>query len=163
MENKDIGKGLLDHAKSEGLTVRGALQDLFPFIYEVSDRMSTRKISECLKDKYEIEISHNSIAKALRDSETYIKKTASKYFGDASAIGMYIPEKFDFGGIDVLASGALFNILRIEEPFSDSVGIIKKTLERLDKTWWELPSKYREACIHEMRKMQRQGRKDNEQ
>jgi hypothetical protein len=161
--NKKIGKELLEHSKTEGITVRGALQDLFPFIYAVSDRMSTRKISAWLEDKHDVTVSFSAIAKALQKSDAYIRETASKFYGQAAALDFYIPKDQEFSGLDVLASRSLCNVLRIEEPLQDSVGIAKSVLDGLEQSWFDLPEKYREACMVVMREQRkREGGNQND-
>lgn len=157
MKNEEIGKGLLKHAKTEGLTVRGALEDLFPYIYEVSNRMSTRKVSDWLKNEHDITISYGAIAKALQKSEVYIQQTASKFYGDAIALDFYIPKAQPFTGLDVLGSRSLCNVLRIEERLDD-MGI----LTYLENVWFSLPEKYRDACMVVMREQQKQGNEEGE-
>lgn len=160
MSNDKIGQELLKHAKEEGLTVRGALQDLFPYIYAVSDRMSTRKISEWLQQQHDVKISFSAIAKALQKSDVYIQETASKLYGDAVALDFYIPKAQPFSGLDVLGSRSLCNVLRMEGLLDDSMGI----LEYLENRWFSLPEKYRDACMVLMREQQKQEReKHNEE
>jgi hypothetical protein len=159
----DVGKELLEHAKAEGLTVRGALQDLFPYIYAVSERMSTRKISEWLEEKHGITVSFSSVAKALQSAEGYITETASKFYGDAAALDYYIPHSMEFSGLDVLSSYSLFLALKLDAPPLDNFGIVKSILENLDKTWFELPDSYRDACMQEMRKWKKQERRKRDE
>jgi hypothetical protein len=156
MDNKEIGQKLLEHAKTEGATVRGALQDLFPYIYGVSNRMSKRKISEWLEEKHGVRISFSSIAKALQKPDPYIQETAMKFYGQAKALDYYIPKTEEFNSLDVLASRSLLNVLKAEEPLNDALGIVKGILEGLEDGWFSLPEKYRDVCLAAMREHQKQ-------
>jgi hypothetical protein len=156
--NRKIGKELMEHAKSEGITARGAMQDLFPYIYAVSDRMSTRKISEWLEQKHGLKISFATIARALQKSDAYIEETASRYYGQAAALDFYIPKDQEFSGLDVLASRSLCNVLRLEEPLQDTIGMAKSILDGLEESWFELPEKYRDACLIVMKEQQKRER-----
>lgn len=163
MANENIGKELLKYAKEEGLTVRGALEDLFPFIYAVSDRMSTRKVSQWLEEKHDVKISYSAIAKALQKSDTYIQQTASSFYGDAAALDFYIPKSQPFSGLDVLDSITLFNVLKTEDPLrNDSAGMVRSIIDDLDANWFSLPKKYRESCMIIMREQQKQGIEEGE-
>lgn len=162
MEQPNIGKQLLDFSKEEGLTVRGALDDLFPYIYAVSERLSTRKISQWLEDQHQIKISFSSIAKALQKADIYIEASAAEYYGEAKALDFYIPPQAGYDGLAVLGSRSLLNALKIEEPLYDPTGVAVGIVKSLEKTWFELPEKYRKACLAVMRERQKQERKKNE-
>ncbi|MCK4563741.1 MAG: hypothetical protein KAU94_03585 [Verrucomicrobia bacterium] len=164
MGNENIGQELLKYAKEDGLTVRGALLDLFPYIYAVSDRMSTRKVSEWLEQKHDVKISYSALAKALQKADGYIQETVSKFYGDAAVLDYYIPSGMSYTGLDVLASRSLCNFLRIEDPLHDSSGFAKDVLNGLEGSWFALPEKYRDACMVVMREQHKQERKqENEE
>ena len=158
MDKKKIGQEMLEHAKTEGMTVRSALHDLFPYIYAVSGRMSLRKISEWLEEKHDVKISFTAIGKAVQKSDGYIQETASKFYGTAAALEHYLPDETMYGGLDVLASRALFDMLRVEDPFEDGLGHAQSILIDLEGTWFALPEKYRDACMAVMRKQKNEER-----
>ena len=50
---------------------RGLVDELFPYIYRASKRMSTRAISRWLQESKNIKLSAATIAKALREADRY--------------------------------------------------------------------------------------------
>lgn len=64
----DVGQKLVGHSKSAEFTAnRGLVVELFPFIFEASDRMSARAISRFLQDEQKIRLSAVTITRALND------------------------------------------------------------------------------------------------
>ncbi|MDD5140618.1 MAG: hypothetical protein PHY43_10215 [Verrucomicrobiales bacterium] len=64
----DVGQKLVGHSKSAEFTAnRGLVVELFPFIFEASDRMSARAICRFLMEEQGIRLSQVTIAKALND------------------------------------------------------------------------------------------------
>ena len=64
----DVGQKLVGHSKSAEFTAnRGLVVDLFPFIFEASDRMSARAISRFLMEEQNIRLSAVTITKALNE------------------------------------------------------------------------------------------------
>ena len=64
----DVGQKLVGHSKSAEFTAnRGLVVDLFPFIFEASNRMSARAISRFLMEEQNIRLSAVTITKALND------------------------------------------------------------------------------------------------
>ena len=64
----DVGQNLVGHSKSAEFTAnRGLVVELFPFIFEASERMSARAISRFLLDEQNIKLSAVTITKALND------------------------------------------------------------------------------------------------
>lgn len=163
MKYKDIGKELLDHSTTEGSNVKGMLEELFPYIYAASERMSTRKISEWLEENHGITISYSSIAKSLQKSEEYIGKAASEYYGDAVALQTYLPREMNCSGVEVFASSSLATSLLVDRGLMGDFSDFGESILRwMQDSWFVLPKQYREACIVEMRNIQKQGRTDNE-
>jgi hypothetical protein len=73
----EIGLKLVGHAKSTDFTAnRGLVIDLFPFIFEASQRMSARAISRFLLEEQEVKLSAVTITKALNDP----KKSWNTFF-----------------------------------------------------------------------------------
>ncbi len=76
MENKiekpvsliDVGHKLVGHSKAAEFTAnRGLVVELFPFIFEASDRMSARAIGRFLMEEQSIRLSAVTITRALND------------------------------------------------------------------------------------------------
>ncbi len=66
----DIGLKLVGHSKSTEFTAyRGLVTELFPFIFEASQRMSARAISRFLLDEQGVKLSGVTITKALNDPQ----------------------------------------------------------------------------------------------
>jgi hypothetical protein len=67
-----VGAALTQYAGEEAeFSARGIIDELFPYIYQASRRMSTRAISRWLEKGPKIKLSAVSIAKALRNPEKY--------------------------------------------------------------------------------------------
>ena len=73
-----VGADLLEHARLNSLQPRGLMDDLFPFIYEASKRLSSRAISRWLEHEKGIKISNVTIAKALRNPDKYWEEFAER-------------------------------------------------------------------------------------
>lgn len=63
-----IGSSLLQHSASAPFSATGALDRLFPFIYQASQRMSSRAIAAWLAKEHNVQLGYTSIARALRES-----------------------------------------------------------------------------------------------
>jgi hypothetical protein len=73
----DIGLKLVGHSKTTEFTAnRGLVIELFPFIFEASQRMSARAISRFLLEDQGVKLSAVTITKALNDP----KKSWNSYF-----------------------------------------------------------------------------------
>lgn len=70
---KDIGRALVDYAEdAEAFTTRrGIVEELFPFIYEASQRMSLRAISRWLASEKNISVTPQALSKAMRNPGKY--------------------------------------------------------------------------------------------
>jgi hypothetical protein len=64
----DVGQKLVGHSKETEFSAnRGLVIELFPFIFEASERMSARAISRYLLEEQNIRLSAVTITKALND------------------------------------------------------------------------------------------------
>jgi hypothetical protein len=64
----DVGQKLVGHSKSAEFSAnRGLVVELFPFIFEASERMSARAISRFLQEQQNIRLSAVTITKALNN------------------------------------------------------------------------------------------------
>jgi hypothetical protein len=72
-ELKEVGCELIRYAEQEAefSAQRGVIDELFPFIFMASRRMSTRAISRWLMETRKIKLSPVTIAKALRESDKH--------------------------------------------------------------------------------------------
>jgi len=74
----DVGQQLVGHSKSAEFTAnRGLVTELFPFIFEASERMSARAISRFFQEQQGIKLSAVTITKALNDPQ----KSWISFFG----------------------------------------------------------------------------------
>ncbi len=75
----EVGQKLVGHSKSTEFTAnRGLVIELFPFIFEASERMSARAISRYLAEEQNIKLSAVTITKALKDP----KRSWISFFGE---------------------------------------------------------------------------------
>jgi hypothetical protein len=73
----DIGLKLVGHSRSTKFSAnRGLVIELFPFIFEASQRMSARAISRFLLEEQNVKLSAVTITKALNDP----KKSWNSFF-----------------------------------------------------------------------------------
>ena len=85
-----IGAQLVDHAASPGaFSARGILDDLFPYIFDASKRMSTHAISKWLLETHKVKLSATAIANALRKPQKYWVRLAQKAEGTAQRISIF--------------------------------------------------------------------------
>ena len=90
-EIKQIGEALASYAKdsAEFSAQRGLTEQLFPYIYQASRRMSTRAISSYLQEAHKVKLSAVTIGKALRNADKYWLaqyeevEPAARVFGEA--------------------------------------------------------------------------------
>jgi hypothetical protein len=67
----DIGSELVEASQITEQSPGEVLEELFPYVYEASRRMSTRAISAWLKATHGIQVSQPTISRALRKGEKY--------------------------------------------------------------------------------------------
>ncbi len=67
----DIGSDLVEASQLTEQSPGEVLEELFPYVYDASRRMSTRAISAWLKENHGIQISQPTISRALRKGEKY--------------------------------------------------------------------------------------------
>jgi hypothetical protein len=66
-----IGSNLVSASKEIERTPGEILQELFPYVYEASRRMSARQISKWLEEQHGIQISQPTISRALRNPKMF--------------------------------------------------------------------------------------------
>lgn len=147
-----IGNDLIDYAKNEAefSAQRGLLDELFPFIYVASRRMSLRAICRWLEETRRIQISVNAVSKAMRNQEAYWARLvedvapAARTFADAHRV---YP-------LELLHEKGLFERLESEEPYfcpetDEEKTLIRQVIESagvLRNRWFALPEEAREQC-----------------
>lgn len=150
---KKVGAGLVEHAGKSPVTARGALEDLFPFIYLASKRMSTRAISEWLEKENNVRISHNTIAIALRNSSEHFEQIVENVYSAANTLEIHC--NYDANIIDSSKLSFLFHEERFEHITrnmtvdiggSINIGTILHAVQKIRDEWFSLPKEVREQC-----------------
>lgn len=67
----DIGSELVEVSQKTERSPGEVLEELFPYVYDASRRMSTRAISAWLRENHGIQISQPTISRALQKAEKY--------------------------------------------------------------------------------------------
>lgn len=68
-----VANDLIKHSRKAEVSARGVVTQLFPAIYTASMRMSSRAISDFLKEKHQINLSAVTIAKAIRQPRKHLE------------------------------------------------------------------------------------------
>jgi hypothetical protein len=76
---RDVGESLLEYAGRSDFSGRGMVTELFPYIFVAAKRLSTRAISDYLRENHHVKLSAASVAKALRESEKHVRGLADKF------------------------------------------------------------------------------------
>jgi hypothetical protein len=104
-ELQDVGAQLVEHARQDaGFSARGVLGELFPYVQDASQRMSTRAISRWLADTHGIKLSAVSISKALRNPDKYW----DEYFDAIEPAAINVENQSEVFMKDFLLQGDLF-------------------------------------------------------
>lgn len=153
--NYDIGKELLTFAKEEAVFTaqRSLLDDLFPFIYVASRRMSLRAISRWLKDAHDISISYNALANAMRNEDKKWSALLEEFESSARIFAKghdAMPEHVlsDFEYFQSLESKA-FVVSDTEmsnELIEKEINEITDAARVLRNRWFNLPEEARVQC-----------------
>lgn len=152
-ELRDVGKQLTEYAelKAEFTAQRGLLDELFPFIYAASKRMSLRAICRWLEDNQRIQISVNAVAKAMRNQEEYWADLVE----DVEPAARIFSDAHDIMPVELLSKKELFEHFETAPPTiaaEDPEGIEKEMDEVTDAArilrnrWFSLPEDVRNQC-----------------
>lgn len=149
---REIGHEMLEYAENAEFTAQhGLIDELFPFIYAASKRMSLRAITRWLEENHRIKISANAVAKAMRNQERYwaglveTVEPSARVMADAYGVP---PSR-------VLDDYEYFRHLETEPPAvaaEDSDGIGKELRRLADAVglirnrWYSLPDDVRNQC-----------------
>ena len=148
---KHLGELLVEDSKIEEVSARGIINELFPFVFEASSRMSSRAISRWLEGKG-VKLSAATIAKALRQPKPYWEELfekvepAARTFAEAHGVEVE----------ELLLRQELFQGLRDKPPTLEALshetaserhGEYKDAEQMLEEEWYALSSKVRETCI----------------
>lgn len=148
-----IGNNLIQHAEKTKVTARGLAEELFPYIYVASKRMSTRAISEWLEKEHNVQISFVTIAKMLRKSPALFDKIVDEVYAAADTLEIHC--NYD----DKIANSSKLTFLFNEEYFEQittdmtvelgkdiNIGTILYAIQKLKDEWFALPQEVRDQC-----------------
>ncbi len=158
---RGIGLSLVAHPREADTSARGLIDELFPYIYEASSRMSSRAISAFLRDAHNVSISPSTITRSLKRSDKFIDgvideieplvRSAAEGFGDEKAWQLLVDEgswhetesqswpTFETGNdaADRALAGECLNSVR-----------------KLGAKWWTYGSNFRAAVLARMKKFE---------
>jgi hypothetical protein len=149
----ELGQKLVENSllAEEFSAQRGLINELFPYVYEASKRMSSRAISRWL-DSNGVKLSPATIAKALRKSEPYWQELAEEFEPAATIFS----NAYDIAVEDVLVNEKAFDHLSAERPAVgaitqdgavQSLDEIQEAIRKLKEEWFTLPQAARETCL----------------
>lgn len=150
---QQLGDHLVEDSKinEEFSAQRGLIDELFPYIYEASKRMSCRAISRWLETNG-TKLSAATIAKALREPAPYWQAIADEV--EPAARIFASAHNLDF--MDVLTNHDLFFLQSGESPHVEgitnegamnSLNEYEKAKAQLREEWFSLSDFAREACL----------------
>lgn len=148
----DIGNEIAEYSKKVEFTAqRGLVDELFPFIYVASKRMSLRAITRWLEEHHDIQISINTVANAMRDQESYWAQLVE----DVEPAARIVAEAYNLAPFEVLDRFDVFQCLETTTPCvaaQDAAGIEKElrqiaiALGMIRNRWFSLPEEVRIQC-----------------
>lgn len=145
---KEIGKNLIEYASedAEFSAHRGAIDELFPFIYQASKRMSTRAISRWLSEEQGVKLSAVTIAKALREAG----KNWERYWDRIEPVARIVEDSNDFKLEQFLFDDELFEKMIRDKPVvsanPDEQWEYENATSTLTEEWFSLDESTREQC-----------------
>ena len=152
-EFSHIGDELVDYAEhtAEFTAKRGLLDELFPFIYVASRRMSLRAICRWLEETKRIKISVNAVSKAMRNQEAFWRDLADEICPAARTFA----EGYDKRPLSVLDNEDFFASLEgstpsvageTSEEIGNELNRVKDAEITLRDRWYNLPQEARTQC-----------------
>src|SRR5260370_41528326 len=82
----DVGESLVEFSTHSERSGRGMITELFPYIFVAARRLSTRAISDYLREHHQAKLSASSVAKALREPEKHLRGLGEKFEAAASTV-----------------------------------------------------------------------------
>lgn len=139
--------------KAEFTAQRGLLDELFPFIYVASKRMSLRAICRWLEETHRIQISVNAVAKAMRNKEKYWDQLveaiepAARIMATAHEVHPYqILDNFDiFKELEASMPSVVTENLETED-IEKELHQVSKAAGVIRNRWFSLPEDVRDQC-----------------
>ena len=150
---RDIGKALVEQAENKPSSARGMVDELFPYIYAASTRMSARAISRWLEEKQQVKLSYTTVSKVLKEADERLLKhfTEIKAIEDELHLVPYAePSGTLLFNEDAFESRVSMGKDTASVMLRDEVGVSEaqhnKLISRIRNEWFDLPEAYREAC-----------------
>jgi len=110
---RQIGSKLVEHSEIGEFTAqRSIIEELFPYIYLASRRMSLRSISRWLATENNVKLSDVAIARAMRNAETHWRNMAEAIEPAARIFA----EAHDVESVEVLRDERIFEELEPKPP-----------------------------------------------
>ena len=148
----DIGSELVEASQKTEQSPGEVLEELFPYVYDASRRMSTRAISAWLKENHGIQISQPTISRALRKGDKYWQGFAD----DIEPYARQVEAEIDASMDDFLFEDDVFKHMvgqvppsNAFKPGSDEVvryGEFEEAVSFLERKWFTLSLETRLLC-----------------
>src|ERR1039457_7248774 len=150
---KELGSKLVEEAQlnEEFSFQRGLINELFPYIFEASKRMSSRGISRWLEANG-TKLSAATIAKALRNPQPFWQEIYEDIQPAALIFARAHNEDLDA----VLESYEFFQHLQAQPPLIEGVtpetnqtlfNEYERACTKLGRDWFSMPSTSKETCL----------------
>jgi hypothetical protein len=152
-ELAELGQKLVENSLNaeEFSAQRGLINELFPYVYEASKRMSSRAMSRWLESKG-MKLSPATIAKALRNPKPYWQELAEEIEPAATIVS----NAFGLSVKSVLLDEAALHHIVSAPPAVDGATLegARLSYDEIDEArhnvvegWFKLPQSAREACL----------------
>ena len=151
-----VGEELVRYAAevAEFSAQRGLVDELFPYIYQASKRMSTRAISRFLKEEQGIKLSAVTIAKALKVADKYwlawyeSVEPAARVFGAAHDIDPDDVLELEAGHFDHLCGENTLNLVaKNTQQVEEKWGEYEDAVSVLQSQWFKFDQDTRQTCL----------------
>jgi hypothetical protein len=150
----ELGQKLVENSllAEEFSAQRGLIDELFPYVYEASKRMSSRAISRWLESNG-VKLSAATIAKALRKPESYWQELAEEIEPAARMVckAYGVTAEFllfdDAAAAELLATKTPCVECTTREFGSVAYDEIQEARAKLQEDWFTLPQAAKEACL----------------
>ncbi len=107
-----VASDLVKFSKNAEVSARGVVTQLFPAIYAASMRMSSRAISDFLKEKHQINLSAVTIAKAVRQPRKHLEACMERI----APAAMLLANVHNVGVADILVDVEKFEKITAKRP-----------------------------------------------
>jgi hypothetical protein len=150
---QELGQKLVEESSviEEFSAQRGLIDELFPYVFEASKRMSSRAISRWLSAN-NVKLSAATIAKALRNPEPYWQELADEIEIHATifagAHNVEVKELLERSDLfECLCQESHLIAAGTQEGAMKSYDEIEAAKSNLDQYWFSLPESARETCL----------------